>query len=76
MSVMAHAQSFVGTYGGGAYLAALTGVPVLALWSEPTWRLPHLGLAQALFRRTNGGRFSVVSCDELALALGVTGSTP
>jgi hypothetical protein len=70
MSVMAHAQSFVGTYGGGSYLAAAAGVPVLALWSEPSWRLHHLALAQLLFRQTNGGRFSVVSCDELALALG------
>ena len=69
VSVMAHAQSFVGTYGGGSYLAALTGVPVLALWSEATWRLHHLGLAQALFRQTNGGRFSVVSCDDLAVVL-------
>jgi hypothetical protein len=71
-SVMAHSRLFVGTYGGGAYLAAVCGAPVLSVWSQPSWRRHHLSLALEIFQRTNGGRFSVASADELKSILSHT----
>jgi hypothetical protein len=68
-SVMAHSTIFAGTYGGGAYLAAVCGAPVLSVWSQPTWRRHHLSLALEVFQRTNGGRFSVLSAQELKVVL-------
>ncbi len=40
-SIVAHAQGFVGTYGGFSYLAPLYGVPAVALLSRPEACLPH-----------------------------------
>lgn len=68
-SVAAHARQYVGTYGGGAYLAAVCGTPVVAIWSEANWRRHHLSLALEVFQHTNGGRFTVMSSDDYALLL-------
>lgn len=68
-SVAAHARQFVGTYGGGAYLAAVCGAPVVSVWSEGNWRRHHLALALEVFQHTNGGRFSVVSADDYKLLI-------
>lgn len=69
-SVAAHAKQFVSTYGGGAYLAAVCGTPVVSIWSKFNWRRHHLALALEVFRHTNGGRFSVMSADDYRLLIG------
>ena len=66
-SVAAHAKQFISTYGGGAYLAAVCGAPVVSVWSKFNWRRHHLALALEVFKHTNGGRFSVMSSDEFKL---------
>ena len=65
-SVMAHAKQVISTYGGGAYLAAVCGAPVVSIWSKFNWRRHHLALAMEVFKHTNGGRFTVISSEDYA----------
>ena len=48
-AVIARARSFVGTYGGYSYLAPLYGVPAVAFYSRPSFKLHHLHVAQRAF---------------------------
>ena len=50
-AVIAGARAFVGTYGGYSYLAPFYGVPALAFYSERTFKLHHLHVAQRVFER-------------------------
>ncbi len=56
-AVIARARAFVGTYGGYSYLAPFCGVPSLAFYSEPTFKVHHLQVAQHVFA-TAGRRHS------------------
>lgn len=47
-AVMAGASSFIGTYGGFAYLAPFLGVPTLALFGRASFRKDHLNLMRSL----------------------------
>lgn len=53
-AVIARARAFVGTYGGYSYLAPFCGVPSLAFYSEPTFKVHHLQVAQHVFARLGG----------------------
>jgi hypothetical protein len=53
-AVIARARAFVGTYGGYSYLAPFCGVPSLAFYSEPTFKVHHLQVAQQAFARLGG----------------------
>ena len=65
-AVIAGAQAFVGTYGGYSYLAPLCGVPAPAFYSERTFKVQHLQVAQHLFARL--GCAPVVPIDVAAAA--------
>ena len=73
-AVIARARAFVGTYGGYSYLAPFCGVPSLAFYSEPTFKLHHLHVAQHVFERLGGavagpaGRGGAAACVRLALS--------
>jgi hypothetical protein len=45
-AIISRARAFVGTYGGYSYLAPFYGVPALAFYSQPTFKLHHLHVAQ------------------------------
>lgn len=50
-AIVARATSWVGTYGGFAYLAPSRGVPARAIYSNPAgFSKTHLALAQSVFR--------------------------
>ena len=71
-AVIARARAFVGTYGGYSYLAPFCGVPSLAFYSEPTFKVHHLQVAQHVFARLGGATvvpLSVSSAPVLRLAL-------
>jgi hypothetical protein len=53
-AVIARARAFVGTYGGYSYLSPFCGVPSLAFYSEPTFKVHHLQVAQHVFARLGG----------------------
>ena len=53
-AVIARARAFVGTYGGYSYLAPFCGVPSLAFYSEPSFKVHHLQVAQHVFARLGG----------------------
>ena len=53
-AVIARARAFVGTYGGYSYLAPFCGVPSLAFYSEPTFKMHHLQVAQHVFAQLGG----------------------
>jgi hypothetical protein len=56
--VIRHAEAFVGTYGGFAYLAPLLGVDTLAFYSHPTgFRFDHLEVAKRVFTGLRCGNF-------------------
>jgi hypothetical protein len=59
--VISRARAFVGTYGGYSYLAPFHGVPALAFYSQPTFKLHHLQMAQRVFARL--GPATVVPLD-------------
>ena len=49
-AIVAHADTFVGTYGGFAYLAPFYGVPCTAYYGDPCGFSPsHLTMAQTAF---------------------------
>ena len=51
-AVVARARSFVGTYGGFAYLAPFYGVPSTGYYSNPAgFARSHLAMAQSAFER-------------------------
>jgi hypothetical protein len=57
-AVVAHAQAFVGTYGGFSYLAPFLGVPSISFSTEPGKTQPwHYELAQRIFERPGWGDF-------------------
>lgn len=60
-AVISRARAFVGTYGGYSYLAPLFGVDSLAFFSEQTFFLHHLELAQRVFKQLKVG--SLVALD-------------
>jgi hypothetical protein len=71
-AVISRAQAFVGTYGGYSYLAPFCGVPSLAFYSEPTFKVHHLQVAQHVFARLGGPTvvpLSVAALPVLRLAL-------
>lgn len=71
-AVIARARAFVGTYGGYSYLAPFCGVPSLAFYSEPTFKVHHLQVAQHVFARLGGATvvpLNVSAAPVLRLAL-------
>ena len=53
-AVIGRARAFVGTYGGYSYLAPFFGVPAIAFYSERSFKLHHLHVAQRVFERLGG----------------------
>jgi hypothetical protein len=71
-AVIARARAFVGTYGGYSYLAPFCGVPSLAFYSEPTFKVHHLQVAQHVFARLGGATvvpLNVAAAPVLRMAL-------
>ena len=71
-AVIARARAFVGTYGGYSYLAPFCGVPSLAFYSEPNFKVHHLQVAQHVFARLGGATvvpLNVSAAPVLRLAL-------
>jgi ADP-heptose:LPS heptosyltransferase len=66
-AVIARARAFVGTYGGYSYLAPLCGVPSLAFYSTPDFKVHHLHVAQHICARLGGP--TVVPIDVAAAPL-------
>jgi hypothetical protein len=50
-AVIGRARAFVGTYGGYSYLAPFYGVPAIAFYSVPSFKLQHLHVAQRVCER-------------------------
>jgi hypothetical protein len=53
-AVIARARAFVGTYGGYSYLAPFCGVTALAFYSERSFKVHHLHVAQQIFSTLGG----------------------
>jgi hypothetical protein len=66
-AVIARAQAFVGTYGGYSYLAPLCGVDSLAFYSERSFKMHHLHVAQHAVSTIGGA--SLVPLDVTAASL-------
>lgn len=60
-AVISRACAFVGTYGGYSYLAPFYGVPAVGFYSDRTFKLHHLHVAQRVFERL--GPATVVAVD-------------
>ena len=58
--VIAHAQAFVGTCGGLAWLAPLLGVPTVALMSDPRFLKAHLHVARQVYSAVGAANFATV----------------
>jgi hypothetical protein len=53
-AVIARARAFVGTYGGYSYLAPFCGVPSVAFYSDRSFKVHHLHVAQQIFATLGG----------------------
>jgi hypothetical protein len=53
-AVIGRARAFVGTYGGYSYLAPFCGVSSLAFYSERSFKVHHLQVAQQIFSKLGG----------------------
>jgi hypothetical protein len=53
-AVIGRARAFIGTYGGYSYLAPFYGVPAIAFYSVPSFKLHHLHAAQRVFEQLGG----------------------
>jgi len=66
--IIRHARTFVGTFGGFSFLAALSGVDSIALYSHPElFRAHHLDVAWRVFRSLDGGAFVPVETNHVQL---------
>jgi hypothetical protein len=59
-AIIAGARGFVGTYGGFAYLAPFCGINAVAFYSDPTYFVYHLELAQRAFSEVGGGALEAI----------------
>ena len=66
-AIIARAKAFVGTYGGFAYLAPFCGVNALAFYSDRTYFVYHLELAQRAFSEVRGGALEAIDVQNTAL---------
>jgi hypothetical protein len=66
-AVISGARAFVGTYGGYSYLAPLYGVPAVAFFSRPSFKLHHLNVAQRVFRDVGGGALTAIDVAQAGL---------
>jgi hypothetical protein len=58
--IIAGASGFVGTYGGFAYLAPFCGINAVAFYSDRTYFVYHLELAQRAFAAAGGGALEAI----------------
>ena len=65
-AIIARAKAFVGTYGGFAYLAPFCGVNALAFYSDRTYFVYHLELAQRAFAEVRGGTLETLDVGNAA----------
>ena len=66
-AVIARARAFVGTYGGYSYLTPFCGVPSLAFYSQRTFKVQHLHVAQRAFEQLGGSTLVAIDVANLAL---------
>jgi hypothetical protein len=66
-AIIAGAKAFVGTYGGFAYLAPFCGVNALAFYSDRTYFVYHLELAQRAFAEVGGGTIEALDVGNVSL---------
>jgi hypothetical protein len=59
-AIIAGARAFVGTYGGFAYLAPFCGVDAIAFYSDRTYFVCHLELAERAFGAVRGGSLEAI----------------
>jgi hypothetical protein len=74
-AVIAHAQAFVGSYGGFSYLAPLFGVNSIAFYSAHTFKTCHLELAEHVFDRVGGGSLTVLGPGDVDLLTDLCAAT-
>ncbi len=63
-AVIAHAERFIGTYGGFAYLAPMLRVPTLGIYAQVGFRQAHLERMQRACRQTLRVAFDVLPSAE------------
>ena len=68
-AVVAHADGFVGTYGGFSYLPPRLGVRALGVYSTTDFVPNHLGTASIVLNRGDAGGFSAVHARMLELVM-------
>jgi hypothetical protein len=66
-AVIARARAFVGSYGGYAYLAPLSGVPAVTFYSRPTFKLHHLHASHRAFERIGAPTLMEIDVAQAAL---------
>jgi len=75
-AIISGARGFVGTYGGFAYLAPFCGINAVAFYSDRTYFVYHLELAQRAFAEVGGGALEAIDVRNTTLlraALGAVG---
>ena len=60
-AVVSRARAFVGTYGGYSYVAPFCGVPSIGFYSQPSFKLHHLYVAQRVLEQL--GAPAIVALD-------------
>ena len=60
-AVIGRARAFVGTYGGYSYVAPLYGVPSVGFYSQPSFKLHHLHVAQWVLERLGPATVTAVN---------------
>ncbi|HEY5616589.1 MAG TPA: hypothetical protein VIK60_01515 [Vicinamibacterales bacterium] len=60
-AVISRARAFVGTYGGYSYLAPFYGVPSVAFYSQQSFKLHHLYVAQRVLEQFGAATVTAVN---------------
>jgi hypothetical protein len=60
-AVIGRARAFVGTYGGYSYVAPFYGVPSVGFYSQPSFKLHHLHVAQRVLERLGPATVTAVN---------------
>ena len=71
-AVISRARAFVGTYGGYSYIAPFYGVPSVGFYSQESFKLHHLYVAQRVLEQLGGATVTAVNVAHAGLVHAAT----
>jgi hypothetical protein len=75
-AIISRASAFVGTYGGYSYLAPFYGVPSVGFYSQQSFKLHHLYVAQRVLEQLGAATVTALNVADAHLVHAATAGSP